>query len=128
MSTTSKNREIIAVSHNIKTYKLVEIPVNGPVISAGPVCPIKPHQIYDVGAKYKIVTRALEKLFECKAYIDVIEENPNECLDIVVMKQIGGPVYTVWPLSEKDCEFLNIKYEKGLLVFPAAYDFKKVTK
>jgi len=126
MSSISKQKEISAVSHNIKTYKLVEIPINGIGVSTSPACSIPPHQIYVIGAKYKIVSRVLEKLFECKAYIGVIEKNPNECLDIVVMKQLGDSTYSSWPLSEKDCEFLNIEYEKGLLVFPATYDFKKV--
>lgn len=129
MSVTSKYRKTITVADttkNIKTYKLIEIPLNGPEISTSPVCPITPHQTFIIGGKYKIITRVLEKIYECKAYIDVIEENPTECLDIVIMKQIGGFVGTNWPLSETDCEFLHIEYEKNLLAFPATYDFKKV--
>ena len=114
-------------SKNIKTYRLVEIPVNGTGISASPLCPIKKHQVFNVGDHYKIVTRVLEKIYECKAYIDVVEENPNSCLDIVIMKQIAGPCGMTWALSESDCEFLHIKYENGLLVFPATYDFKKIS-
>lgn len=113
-------------SKNIKTYRLVEIPVNGTGISAGPLCPIKPHQVFVIGDKYKIITRVLEKLYVCKAYIDVVEDLPGECLDIVVMKQISGTTGTIWPLSESDCEFLNIDFEHGLLAFPATYDFKHV--
>lgn len=112
---------------NIKTYKLVEIPINGGN-STGLTCPIEPHQTFIIGGKYKIITRVLEKLYECKAYIDVVEENPNECLDIVVMKQIAGPYNHGWPLSKADCEFLKINYESGLLVFPATYDFKIASK
>lgn len=113
-------------SKNIKTYRLVEIPVNKTGISTGPLCPIKPHQVFVIGDKYKIITRVLEKLYVCKAYIDVVKELPGECLDIVVMKQIGGPTGAIWPLSESDCEFLHIEYENGLLAFPATYDFKRV--
>lgn len=113
-------------SKNIKTYRLVEIPVNRTGISAGPLCPVKPHQVFVIGDKYKIITRVLEKLYVCKAYIDVIEDLPGECLDIVVMKQIGGTTGAIWPLSESDCEFLHIDYENGLLAFPATYDFKRV--
>ena len=113
-------------SKNIKTYRLIEIPVNGTGISVSPLCPSKPHQVFVVGDKYKIITRVLEKLYVCKAYIDVIKENPNSCLDIVIMKQIAGPCGMTWPLSESDCEFLHIEYEHGLLAFPATYDFKRV--
>lgn len=126
MSITYKDRRLITnVNNNIKTYKLVEITANA-ATSTGPVCPLKPHQTFNIGGKYKIITRVLEKLFVCKAYIDVLEENPNICLDVVIMKQIGGPGGTLWTLSESDCEFLHIEYENGLLVFPASYDFKAV--
>lgn len=130
MSITCKERAELNVSNttkNIKTYKLVEIPVNKPSVPTGPVCPLQPHQIYNIGGKYKIITKFLEKLYECKAYIDV-EETTQQCLDIVVMKQIGGPYNSGWPLSENDCEFLKIEYESGLLVFPATYDFKFIGK
>ena len=110
---------------NIKTYKLIEIPLNGSGVSTGPVCPITPHQTFKVGDRYKIMSKVLEKIYECKAYIDVIEENPNECLDIVIMKPISGQISRGWPLTESDCEFLHIEYEKNLLVFPATYEFKK---
>ena len=124
-----KDNEYINVANtikNIKTYKLVEIPVNGGN-SINLSCPIQAHQIFTIGGKYKIITRVLEKLYECKAYID-IEETTNQCMDIVIMKQIGGPYNNGWALSESDCEHLKINYESGLLVFPATYDFKKVVK
>lgn len=111
---------------NIKTYKLVEIPLNGEPISTNLSCPLQPHQVFNIGAHYKIVTKVFEKLFECKAYVDVAEETPDTCLDVVIMKQIAGPYNNGWPLTKSDCEFLNIKYEKDLLVFPATYDFKLV--
>lgn len=128
MSVTYKERDITVsdTTKNIKTYRLVEIPINGNSISTQPACPLKPHQTFNIGAHYKIATRILEKIYECKAYIDVIEENPNECLDLVIMKQIAGPYTISWPLTESDCEFLHIDYENGLLVFPATYDFKLV--
>lgn len=111
---------------NIKTYKLIEIPINGNGNSTGLVCPRIQHQTFVVGDKYKIITRVLEKIYECKGYIDMPEENPNQCLDIVIMKQLSGPNHGTWPLSETDCEYLHIEYENGLLVFPATYDFKKL--
>ena len=120
-------KSVADTTKNIKTYKLVEIPINGGN-STGLSCPIAPHQTFVIGGKYKIITRVLEKLYECKAYIDVVEENPNECLDIVIMKQIAGPYNHGWPLSKADCEFLKINYESGLLVFPATYDFKIASK
>ena len=120
-------RPVAETVKNIKTYKLVEIPINSGN-STGLSCPLQPHQTFLIGGKYKIITRVLEKLYECKAYIDVVEENPNECLDVVIMKQIDGPYNNGWPLSKADCEFLKINYESGLLVFPATYDFKRVGK
>lgn len=125
MSVTHRERKPIMsnTSKNIKTYKLVEIPINNGN-STNLSCPIKQHQTFIIGEKYKIITRVLEKIYICKAYID-IEETSNQCLDVVIMKQIGGPYNYGWPLSESDCEFLKIKYEKDLLVFPATYDFKR---
>lgn len=127
MSVTVKKRASVSeTTKNIKTYKLIEIPLNDSGVSVCPVCPIQPHQVFKVGDRYKIMSRVLEKIYECRAYIDVIEENPNECLDIVIMKPISGQISRGWTLSETDCEFLHIDYEKNLLVFPATYDFKKV--
>ena len=112
-------------SKGYRTYKLVEIPVNGQPISTNLSCGLN-HQKFIIGNLYKISTKVIEREFKCVAYIDVTEENPEECLDIVVMKQTNGPLSMIWPLSEDECEFLHIEYQNGLLVFPATYNFKSV--
>ena len=109
---------------NIKTYKLVEIPINSNGNSANVSVP--KHQTFVVGDKYKIITHLVDKIYECKAYIDVVEEVPDACLDLVVMKPISGYFNEGFELSETDCEFLKLEYEKHLLIFPATYNFKKV--
>ena len=112
-----------------RTYKLVEIPISSSakqeIASAALSCGMN-HDKFIIGELYKIVTKAIDKTYKCVAYIDVPEENPEERLDVVVMKQVAGPISMIWPLSEDDCEFLHINYEKGLLVFPASYNFKKL--
>lgn len=124
MSSTMKERETNRPSYT--TYRLVEITSTKPEDVVVPVVP--QHQLFVIGKTYKITSKVLEKTFLCKAYIDVVEENDSECLDVVVMKQLSGPFTDIWSLTEADCEYLHIDYEQGLLVFPATYKFELVGK
>lgn len=55
------------------------------------------------------------KKFKIISYIEKIGEIP---IDSYVMKQVDGPVGTIFSLTKYDCKELGIKYEKGLQLFP----------
>lgn len=55
------------------------------------------------------------KKFKVISYIESIGKIP---IDSYVLKQIDGPVSTIFSLTKYDCKELGIQYERGLLLFP----------
>lgn len=49
--------------------------------------------------------------------IKVLNEINNDNVNIIIMKQISGPLSVNYTLNEYDCKYLGIKYNKNLEVF-----------
>lgn len=65
----------------------------------------------DVAEGFEPIT----KKFKIISYIEKIGEIP---IDSYIMKQVEGPVSTVFSLTKYDCKELGIQYERGLQLFP----------
>lgn len=65
----------------------------------------------DVAEGFEPIT----KKFKIISYIEKVGEIP---IDSYIMKQVEGPVSTIFSLTKYDCKELGIQYEKGLQLFP----------
>lgn len=65
----------------------------------------------DVAEGFEPIT----KKFKVISYIEKVGEIP---IDSYIMKQVEGPVSTIFSLTKYDCKELGIQYEKGLQLFP----------
>lgn len=76
-----------------------------------------------IGDKYLLQykNKKLNKTFILKKFIYCVNDEP---LNIVIMKQINGPLSTRYTISKADCLKFHIKYEKGLEVFSMKLNWK----
>ena len=72
-----------------------------------------------VGNKYKLRfkgkagVRGYEKTYILKKFIYTIKQ---DVVNVVIMKQIGGPQSAIFTLTKSNCVHYHIKYEPGLQV------------
>lgn len=85
-----------------------------------------------VGNHYMLKFKSLykkdtvKKTYELKKFVYSMKDEP---LNIVIMKQLTGPVSNMlFTLSKKDCERIHLKFEPGLQVFPMSMDWINLTQ
>jgi len=75
---------------------------------------------YKLRFKSKCGLRGYEKKYVLKKFIYTINQ---DVVNIVIMKQIGGPVSTIFTLNREECRQFHLKYEEGLQVMPMSFNW-----
>ena len=84
---------------------------------------------YCIGARYSLQGCECDdfsmpiKEYELKGILGTVN---GIVLDSLVMKQISGPISTIFSLTKGDCKTLNIPFEKGLQIFPKNLNWVRV--
>ena len=84
------------------------------------------------GNRYVLITDSLldeEEPFDrlrIRTYemIGTVTEASGIPVDSVIMKQVDGYECTIYSLTKSDCEFLGIRYQKGLQLFPKGMQWR----
>ena len=77
-------------------------------------------RVYKIRFKGKCGLRGYEKKYVLKKFIYTINQ---DTVNIVIMKQIAGPVSTIFTLNREECKRFHIKYEDGLQVMPMDFNW-----
>lgn len=67
-----------------------------------------------IGETYYLKSSTIKRQYILKKYIYAIRD---DIVNIVIMKQISGPIGKIYTLTPHDCLNYHIKYEPGLQVF-----------
>ena len=77
-------------------------------------------QVYMLRQKSVCGSKEIVKKYVLKKFIYT---SKNEILNVLILKQIEGPVGTIFTLNRNDCKRYHIKYEPGLQVFSMEFNW-----
>lgn len=77
-------------------------------------------KVYMLRQKSVCGSKEIVKKYVLKKFIYT---SKSEFLNVLILKQIDGPIGTIFTLNRNDCKRYHIKYEPGLQVFSMEFNW-----